>query len=76
MRFPSKVTSYDESLFPHLILLERELKNCKTISIIELYSRNKKSFQDVDEYLSILDILFAIGKIKLNLETKGIQHVD
>ena len=67
MKIPSKVTPYKNSslsLFP--IILEKIEK--QDMSPKDLYSKMKdkeKTFQDISEFVEILDCLFALGKIEL-----------
>ena len=67
MRFPSKVTSYKEStiaLFP-VVLSQLEKKDLTTS---ELYKKVKNKVSGVQEYLEILDCLYALDKIELEGE--------
>lgn len=67
MRFPSKVTSYKEStiaLFP-VVLSQLEKKDL-TPSV--LYKKVKNKVSGVQEYLEILDCLYALDKIELEGE--------
>lgn len=68
MKFPNKVLNYNESViskFP-LVLSLLEQKN---YTVFSLYEKIKLQVNGVDEYLEILDCLYAMNKIKLN-ETK------
>lgn len=67
MRFPSKVTSYKEStiaLFP-VALSQLEKKD---LTPSELYKKVKNKVSGVQEYLEILDCLYALDKIELEGE--------
>lgn len=67
MRFPSKVTSYKEStiaLFP-VVLSQLEKKD---LTPSELYKKVKNKVSCVQEYLEILDCLYALDKIELEGE--------
>ena len=67
MRFPSKVTSYKVStiaLFP-VILIQLEKKD---LTPSELYKKVKNKVSVIQEYLEILDCLYALGKIELEGE--------
>lgn len=72
MRFPNKITSYNESIlskfYPILQLLSQQ-----DISPYNLYSYTRKSFSSVCEYIDALDCLFSMGKISL-IEEKGLLH--
>lgn len=67
MKFPSKVTSYKEStiaMFP--VVLSQLEKEDKTPS--ELYKKMKNKVSGVQEFMEILDSLYALNKIELDEE--------
>ena len=62
MKLPSKVTSYKESViskFP--IVLESLLYSNETPR--QLYEKEKQQFNDINEYMEVLDALFLLGKV-------------
>lgn len=64
MRLPNKVISYKESVLSRFpIILNILIK--EEISPNELYEKVKDSFEDVGEFIEVLDCLFAIGEIDL-----------
>ncbi len=70
MKFPSKVTSYKESslaLFP--VILKHLEKKDMTPS--ELYKKTRRKMSGIQEFLEILDCLYALNKIELE---GGVLH--
>ena len=70
MKFPSKVTSYKESslaLFP--VILKYLEKKDRTPS--ELYKKTRGKMSGIQEFLEILDCLYALNKIELE---GGVLH--
>lgn len=70
MKFPSKVTSYKESTiakFP--VALNYLEKNDMMPS--ELYKKMKNKVSGIQEFLEILDSLYALNKIEL---VEGVLH--
>jgi len=64
MRFPNKVTPYRKSIiskFP-ILIADLEKSDC---SVYELYKKNEKRFDGINEYVDALDCLFYLGKIEL-----------
>ena len=62
MKLPSKVTSYKESViskFP--IVLESLSYSNETPG--QLYEKEKQKFNDINEYMEVLDALFLLGKV-------------
>lgn len=68
MKLPSKVTPYKESSiakFPAVLSILEDAD----MSSSELFSRLKKSkVKDIEEYVEILDALYALGKIEIRGE--------
>lgn len=69
MRFPNKVTSYDESILSKLCPILNELSQ-KDMLVYEVYLTTKDNYEDSSVFLDCLDCLFALNKIELlsNLE--------
>jgi len=72
MLFPSKFTSFEESVISKMILI-LEVKD-ETIAVIDLYNKLKKKFQSIDEFIFALDGLYAIGYIEI--ENEVIKYVN
>ena len=67
MRLPSKFISFKESILPKFIgVLEKLQENDMTV--LELYKRFKNQVDNIDEFIEILDCLYALGKISYNVE--------
>lgn len=67
MKFPSKVTSYKESaiaVFP-VVLSQLEKKD---MTPSELYKKVKNKVSGIQEFMEILDSLYALNKIELDGE--------
>lgn len=74
MRLPSKVTSYHESVFPIVIILAKALQqNDKTL--LSLFNENKSVIDDVTDYFTALEILFALNKIQLVSQQGKLHYV-
>lgn len=67
MRFPSKVTSYKESTIALFLVVLSQLEK-KDLTPSELYKKVKNKVSGVQEYLEILDCLYALDKIELEGE--------
>ena len=75
MKLPNKVTSYKESVlskFPIIfeVLAEREL------TLVELYEKTKHQYVYLNEYIEVIDCLYALGKIGFNEERETIYYVN
>ncbi len=72
MKFPSKVTPYQESILAKFPLLLSCLEE-QDLRPDDLYKKVKSKVSDIGEYLEILDCLYALGKIDL-IEEGGLLH--
>ena len=66
MLFPSKFTSFQESIIYKMILI-LELKERK-INVNLLYQKVKNKFTSIDEFIYALDALYALGYIIIDEE--------
>ena len=75
MKFPSKVTSYQESILSKfsIVLSYLEKENIKPSL---LYKKIKNKGSDTGEFVEILDCLYALGKIEIVGEEKELHYVD
>lgn len=71
MKLPSKVTPYKKSTLSSLPII---LKTLSTVDLSPelLYSKVKKDFASIAQFIDALDCLFALGKIELLPE--GVVH--
>lgn len=72
MLLPSKVTCYSESIFPLGIVVLEKLKN-QDKEVRTLYLECKLFISELSLFISVLDFLFAVGKIEL-IREKGTVH--
>lgn len=74
MSFPSKFTNFDQSILSkisHLIIDD----TCE-IELAKLIKLKLAKFNDVSELMLGLDVLFALGKIELDVNEGVIKYVN
>ena len=75
MKLPNKVLNYKESIiskFPIIL----SLLECKKYSILTLYSKVKNQVDGINEFLEILDSLYALNKIQLDESSRRLYYVN
>jgi len=75
MRLPSKITSYDDSIlaiFPIILGIVEKTD----VSVYALFSNTKELFDDVGEFIEVLDCLYALGALELEQETRLLRYVS
>jgi hypothetical protein len=72
MKLPSKIICYDESVLSKLTPVLNILAD-GDITLLALYNQTKKIYINFEEYLDVLDCLFALKKIKY-LSNEGVLH--
>lgn len=75
MLLPSKAVKYKESDIAKFIPILQILSN-KEMEIKELYRKQKKNCTSIDEFVRILDELYALGKIEYDRMRGVISYVD
>ena len=73
MRFPDKITSYNESVLRLFPIILNELSKCD-ITPTELYLSIKEK-ASISDYIDALDSLFAMGKVKLINSNEVLHYV-
>lgn len=63
MRLLNKLYSYDESIFPKLILILKVIDK-KPCRVTDLYKKVKSTIISIEEYMEALDCLYALGLIE------------
>ncbi|MDY0277644.1 MAG: hypothetical protein RBQ97_06135 [Acholeplasma sp.] len=64
MRFPSKVTSYNDSILSEFPLIIKELI-LEDLTPEKLFIRLKSKLTDINELIDILSCLYALNEIML-----------
>ncbi len=62
MKLPNKIVCYDESVLSKLTPILSILVN-GDITLIALYNQTKNLYRNFEEYIDVLDCLFALKKI-------------
>jgi len=71
---PNKVLSLDESALSRLAVIMQQSQ--ESADLVTLYRSIADRFESIDQFLIALDILFVIGRIDINLETRTVTYAD
>lgn len=74
MKLPNKITSYKESILSKLPIILNELRD-NQVSINDIYIKNERKFESIDQFIDALDCLYALGKIQYDEESERIVYV-
>lgn len=74
MLFPNKLFSYNESILPKLPVVLKELKK-QPLGVRELYKKVVRSLDGVNEYIDVLDCLYALHRIEYDEEEGVLRYV-
>lgn len=73
MIYPNKHIRFEESIIYKMIsVLEQREKS--TINIHELYNETKTKFNNTDEFIISLDVLYALDMINVDFENENIVY--
>ena len=74
MLLPNKLFSYEESILSRFPLVLSMLQE-KPMRVSELYKKLNDYVESVNDFIEILDCLYALGKIELNGEEGVLKYV-
>lgn len=75
MKLPNKLFTTSESCignFPVILKIIRQ----ESITVFALYKQTKHHFHSVTDFIDTLDVLFYLGKVDFNMDTKELIYVD
>jgi hypothetical protein len=74
MSFPSKFTSFDNSILSKISFLI--LEEVEVISLSDLIHARLDKFEDISEFMLAIDVLYVLGKIELEEGEGVIRYVN
>ena len=75
MKLPNKEITYKESLlakFPVFLVVIKD----QEIAVDLFYKKMKSKVDDIGEFMEVMDCLYALGKIELDVKKGVIRYVD
>lgn len=75
MILPNKLVKFQDSILAKTIFILDEVTK-ESIGISELYYKIKEHFEDINQYILTLDVLFTLEKIKYNEKVQVIEYVE
>lgn len=75
MKLPSKIISYNESIIGKFSII-LDIVCLKEINIYDLFNDVKKRFNNIEEYLQALEVLYLLNKIDIYSDSEVIKYVD
>lgn len=74
MIYPNKNIRFEESIIYKMISI-LEQRERLTINIHELYNETKTRFNNTDEFIISLDVLYVLDMINVDFEKENIEYV-
>lgn len=74
MIYPNKHIQFEESIIYKMIFL-LEAQEYSEISITELFTNTISKFQNADEFIYSLDVLYILDEIDIDFENEIIKYV-
>lgn len=75
MILPNKLISFQDCILAKTVYILEKISD-SDFSVIGLYEQVETHFEDLNEYILALDVLYALGKIKYNEGLQVIQYVE
>lgn len=74
MIYPNKHIQFEESIIYKMIFL-LEAQEYSEISITELFTNTISKFQNADEFIYSLDVLYILDEIEIDFKNEIIKYV-
>lgn len=75
MILPNKLISFQDCILAKTVYILEKISD-SNFSVIGLYEQVETHFEDLNEYMLALDVLYVLGKIEYNEELQVIQYVE
>lgn len=75
MILPNKLISFQDCILAKTVYILEKISDLD-FSVIGLYEQVETHFEDLNEYMLALDVLYVLGKIKYNEGLQVIQYVE
>ena len=75
MILPNKLISFQDCILANTVYILEKISD-SDFSVIGLYEQVETHFEDLNEYMLALDVLYVLGKIKYNEGLQVIQYVE
>lgn len=75
MLVPNKVISFSDSIIGKMTVILDYLSN-NEITIKELFNLTQDQFDEIDEFIYSLDVLYLLDVIKVDLNKGVVSYVD
>nr|WP_278430424.1 ABC-three component system middle component 7 [Brevibacillus laterosporus] len=74
MIVPNKVISFKESVVGKMLVILQVLSE-EELSIEQLYTRTHQHFEEIDEYIYSLDVLYLLDAIQVDFNKGVVKYV-
>lgn len=74
MIVPNKVVSFSESIIGKMLCILQQLSK-KEMTIHQLYLKTQDQFEEIDEFIYSLDVLFLLDAIQVDLNEGVVKYV-
>lgn len=73
MIVPNKIIQFDQSIIAKLPVILSLIQN-KSFEALTLYAKTKKHFEDINQFIIALDVLFVLGKVVIDKNSGRVKH--
>lgn len=75
MIYPNKNIRFEDSIIYKMVEI-LDVQNDSEMNIHELYSRVKTKFNNTDEFILSLDVLYVLDMIEIDFKTETIKYAS
>lgn len=75
MILPNKLIKFQDSILAKTVFILDEI-SVRSLSVSELYCLVKEYFEDINQYILALDVLFTLDRVNYNEEMQVMEYVE
>ena len=75
MNLPDKFTTFNDSSLSKIPIVLNGIRNGMCNPVM-LWEEKKENFDNISEFVEVLDILFSVGKITMDEKRGVLEYVD
>lgn len=74
MIYPNKHIRFEESIIYKMLTI-MDYRSYSSIGLSELFNHTKRDFENIDEFIISLDVLYALDMIEVDFNNEVVNYV-
>lgn len=74
MIYPNKHIRFEESIIYKMLTI-MDYRSYSSIGLLDLFNNTKRDFENIDEFIISLDVLYALDMIEVDFKNEVVTYV-